>query len=36
MNFEEFDQWSYKELGINLTAYKPTQLHRRIDSLMGN
>lgn len=34
MNFVEFEKWVYKEIGINLSAYKPNQLHRRIESLM--
>lgn len=35
MDFNEFHKWVHKELGINLTAYKPEQLDRRITSLMG-
>lgn len=35
MNFEEFHKWIHRELGINLSAYKPEQLHRRIKSLMS-
>ncbi|MBK1812951.1 protein-glutamate O-methyltransferase CheR [Clostridium sp. YIM B02505] len=34
MDFGQFHQWVHKELGINLSAYKPTQLNRRIESLM--
>ncbi|MGL4773750.1 MAG: CheR family methyltransferase [Clostridium sp.] len=34
MNFEEFHKWVHRELGVNLTAYKPDQLNRRIESLM--
>ena len=34
MDFNEFHKWVYKELGINLSAYKPEQLNRRINSLM--
>ena len=34
MDFNEFHKWIYKELGINLSAYKPEQLNRRINSLM--
>lgn len=34
MSFVEFEKWVYKEIGINLSAYKPNQLHRRIESLM--
>lgn len=35
MDFNEFHIWVHKELGINLSAYKPEQLHRRINSLMA-
>lgn len=35
MDFNEFHKWVHKELGINLSAYKPEQLNRRINSLMG-
>ncbi|MGL4108662.1 CheR family methyltransferase [Clostridium sp. LP20] len=35
MEFNDFHKWVHKELGINLTAYKPDQLNRRINSLMG-
>ena len=35
MEFDEFHKWVHKELGIDLTAYKPEQLNRRINSLMG-
>lgn len=35
MDFNEFHVWVHKELGINLSAYKPEQLHRRINSLMA-
>lgn len=34
MDFKEFEKWVHKEIGINLSAYKPAQLHRRIESLM--
>ena len=34
MDFDEFHKWIYKEVGINLSAYKPEQLNRRINSLM--
>lgn len=34
MNFEEFHEWVHREIGINLSAYKPAQLDRRISSLM--
>ncbi|MCR4945308.1 MAG: protein-glutamate O-methyltransferase CheR [Clostridium sp.] len=35
MDFDKFHIWVHKELGINLAAYKPEQLHRRINSLMS-
>lgn len=35
MNFSEFHNWVYKEYRINLNAYKPEQLNRRISSLMS-
>ncbi|OOP75143.1 CheR family methyltransferase [Clostridium beijerinckii] len=34
MDFSDFHRWVHKELGINLSAYKPEQLNRRINSLM--
>lgn len=34
MNFDEFHLWVYKELNVNLSAYKPVQLNRRINALM--
>ena len=34
MDFNEFHRWVHRELGINLCAYKPEQLNRRINSLM--
>jgi len=34
MDFNEFHKWVHRELGINLSAYKPEQLNRRINSLM--
>ena len=34
MEFVDFHKWVYRELGINLLAYKPEQLNRRINSLM--
>ena len=34
MEFDEFHKWVHKELGIDLTAYKPEQLNRRINSLI--
>ncbi len=34
MDFVNFEQWVFKEFGINLSAYKSNQLHRRISSLM--
>ncbi|WP_213818161.1 CheR family methyltransferase [Garciella nitratireducens] len=33
-DFQFFEQWAYKNLSIDLTAYKPTQLHRRILTIM--
>jgi chemotaxis protein methyltransferase CheR len=35
MDLIYFEQWVFKELGINLSAYKSNQLHRRILSLMS-
>ena len=35
MDLEYFKEWVLKEFGIDLKAYKPTQLHRRILSLMS-
>lgn len=35
MSFDEFHLWIYKELKINLSAYKPAQLNRRIQTLMN-
>lgn len=35
MEFIEFHNWVYKEFNINLNAYKPEQLNRRIGSLMS-
>lgn len=34
MDFKEFEKWIYINIGINLSAYKSQQLHRRIESLM--
>lgn len=34
MEFLEFYNWVEKEIGISLNSYKPTQLNRRIGSLM--
>ncbi|WP_244834787.1 protein-glutamate O-methyltransferase CheR [Clostridium sp. BJN0001] len=34
MDFNEFHKWVQRELGINLSAYKPEQLNRRINSIM--
>lgn len=34
MNFLSFYKWAYRYLGIDLSAYKQTQLTRRIESLM--
>ena len=35
MDFTDFHNWVYKKLNINLNAYKPEQLNRRIGSLMS-
>lgn len=35
MDFEKFEAWVLKDIGINLSAYKSNQLHRRISSLMA-
>lgn len=35
MEFQDFHKWVHRELGINLTAYKPEQLNRRISTLMS-
>lgn len=35
MDFTEFHNWIYKEFNLNLNAYKPEQLNRRISSLMS-
>ena len=35
MDFTEFHNWVYKQFNINLNAYKPEQLNRRIGSLMS-
>lgn len=35
MDFIEFHNWIYKEFNIDLNAYKPEQLNRRINSLMS-
>lgn len=34
MDFSQFEQWVLKDFGIDLSAYKSNQLHRRIRSLM--
>lgn len=34
MEFVEFHNWVEKEMGLSLNSYKPTQLNRRIGSLM--
>ena len=34
MVFDEFYKWVFKEVGIDLTAYKQAQMTRRIESLM--
>ncbi len=35
MDLIQFEQWALKEFGIDLSAYKSNQLHRRILSLMS-
>jgi len=35
MDMTDFEKWVYTEFRINLSAYKPKQLHRRINSLMS-
>lgn len=35
MDFTEFHNWIYRQFNINLNAYKPEQLNRRIGSLMS-
>jgi chemotaxis protein methyltransferase CheR len=35
MDMEYFKRWVLKEFNIDLSAYKPNQLHRRINSLMS-
>ncbi|MBV7272271.1 CheR family methyltransferase [Clostridium thailandense] len=35
MDMLQFEQWVLKDFGINLSAYKSNQLHRRINSLMA-
>lgn len=35
MDFQQFHNWVFKELGVNLNAYKQEQLNRRINSLMS-
>ncbi len=35
MNLKDFEQWVLKEFGIDLSAYKSNQLHRRILTLMS-
>ena len=35
MEFNDFHKWVHRELGINLLAYKPEQLERRITSSLG-
>jgi chemotaxis protein methyltransferase CheR len=34
MDMADFEKWVYRELKIDLSAYKSKQLHRRIESLM--
>ncbi|KAA8678182.1 CheR family methyltransferase [Clostridium sp. MT-14] len=35
MDMDYFEKWVLREFNINLSAYKPNQLHRRINSLMS-
>jgi chemotaxis protein methyltransferase CheR len=35
MDMLAFEQWVFKEYGLNLSAYKSPQLHRRINSLIS-
>ncbi|MHC6179272.1 CheR family methyltransferase [Clostridium sp. JNZ X4-2] len=35
MDMDYFEHWVLREFNINLSAYKPNQLHRRINSLMS-
>lgn len=35
VDMDYFEKWVLREFGINLSAYKPNQLHRRINSLMS-
>ena len=35
MEFTDFHNWVYKHFNVNLNAYKPEQLNRRINSLMS-
>lgn len=35
MDMEYFKHWVFKKFNIDLSAYKPNQLHRRINSLMS-
>ncbi|WP_373898274.1 CheR family methyltransferase [Haloimpatiens sp. FM7315] len=35
MDLLEFEKWALREFGIDLSAYKSNQLHRRIQSLMS-
>lgn len=35
MEFTDFHNWVYKHFTVNLNAYKPEQLNRRINSLMS-
>lgn len=35
LDMDYFEKWVFREFNINLSAYKPNQLHRRINSLMS-
>ncbi|CAB1241519.1 Chemotaxis protein methyltransferase [Clostridiaceae bacterium BL-3] len=35
VDMDYFEKWVLREFNINLSAYKPNQLHRRINSLMS-
>jgi chemotaxis protein methyltransferase CheR len=35
LDMDYFEKWVLREFNINLSAYKPNQLHRRINSLMS-
>ena len=36
LDFEYFYDWAYKNLNLNLDAYKDKQLQRRIGNIMKN